>query len=331
MRALRLLLVVVALLATGCAAAVPPGALSAPQPRPGPAVHGRSCFGAAALAAPRGGCVRATRSGHLTPSAARAPFDRSRAYPSVSGKGSCFAVEPAFQLRTCVFGARKARTSVALIGNSHAAQWLPAVELIAAQEGWRVTTYFASQCALADVVQGFRPASAGQACLAWSRAVVDRVTHSDVDLVLISNKLSRGVPGLDLAASAVRFRSGYERVLRGLLQGGVPIVGIRDTPSPAFPVPACLAAHPHDYRACDGLRSVWLPTEPLVGAVAAVRDPRVVLADLTDRICEGKTCTAVVGGVPVYFDLSHLTATYARTLAPFLRATIVEALAGRGA
>jgi hypothetical protein len=314
-RVLRLLLVVT-LLTTGCAAA----GLSAPR-------IDRTCFGAAALAAPAGRCVRDTRSGPLTPSAARAPFDRSRAYPSVSGGRSCFAVMPAFRLTTCVFGSPEARVSVALVGNSHAAQWLPAVERIAAQEGWRVTTYLSSQCALADLVQGFQPASTGRACLAWSRAVVDRVTHSDVDLVLMSNKLSRGVPGLDLAASAVRFRYGYERVLRGLLRTGVPIVGIRDTPSPAFQVPACLAAHPQDYRACSGPRSVWLPTDSLGWAVAAVRDPRVVMVDLTDHICERETCAAVVGGVPVYFDVSHLTATYAETLAPYLRAAIDTALA----
>jgi hypothetical protein len=47
---------------------------------------------------------------------------------------------------------------------------------------------------------------------------------------------------------------------------------------------------------------------------------------MTDYLCDGETCSAAVGGVPVYFDVSHLTATYARTLAPYLRAEITRVL-----
>ena len=315
MRALRLL--VVGALLAGCTAA---GGRAQP-----PATGRAGCFGAAALAHP-GSCPPSTRSGPLTPAAAQAPHDRSRAYPSVSHGPSCLAVEPDFRLTTCTFGPAAARTQVALIGNSHAAQWLPAVEVIAAQRGWRVTTYLASQCALADVVQGFRPAAAGRACLAWTWAVVDRVVATRPDLVLMSNKVSRGARGLTLPESRLRFRAGYEHVLRPLAAHGLTVVGIRDTPSPAFQVPACLVAHPDDYGACSGPRSVWLTPEPLVASVAALHDPRVSLVDLTDRICPTSTCAAAVGGVPVYFDVSHLTATYARTLAPYLAEAIDRAL-----
>ena len=50
-------------------------------------------------------------------------------------------------------------------------------------------------------------------------------------------------------------------------------------------------------------------------------------ADLTDHICDGETCRAVNGGVITYFDGSHLTATYAHTLAPYLDAPIRRLLA----
>ena len=72
--------------------------------------------------------------------------------------------------------------------------------------------------------------------------------------------------------------------------------------------------------------------------IAAMHDPAVTVADLTDHICQDNRapavrykpppgdghdgasyiCPAAIGGVPVYFDATHLTTTYARTLAPYL-------------
>ena len=50
------------------------------------------------------------------------------------------------------------------------------------------------------------------------------------------------------------------------------------------------------------------------------------LVDLTDHICGPTVCSAVTGGVITYFDASHLTATYAATLAPYLAPVIERAL-----
>jgi hypothetical protein len=36
----------------------------------------------------------------------------------------------------------------------------------------------------------------------------------------------------------------------------------------------------------------------------------------------------VVGGVPVYYDQTHMTATYAKTLAPYLEPYLVKAIRG---
>ena len=93
---------------------------------------------------------------------------------------------------------------------------------------------------------------------------------------------------------------------------------VRDTPAPGKAIPDCVAQHEADHAACDGTRSAWLPREPAVEGVKNVDDPDIHLIDLTDHICAKEVCHAVTGGVITYFDSSHLTATYARTLAPYL-------------
>jgi hypothetical protein len=66
----------------------------------------------------------------------------------------------------------------------------------------------------------------------------------------------------------------------------------------------------------------------VLAAVRSVDDPDVVALDLNDHICTDHTCPAVVGGVVVYFDGSHLTATYARTLAPYLAPALLKSARG---
>ena len=44
--------------------------------------------------------------------------------------------------------------------------------------------------------------------------------------------------------------------------------------------------------------------------------------------CTSTDCPAVIGGVIAYFDASHMTPTYARSIAPFVDAEIVVALDG---
>jgi hypothetical protein len=51
---------------------------------------------------------------------------------------------------------------------------------------------------------------------------------------------------------------------------------------------------------------------------AAELDPRARIVDMTDLYCDETMCPPVIGGVVVYRDGTHLTGTYARTLAPYL-------------
>ncbi|MGZ4594288.1 MAG: acyltransferase family protein, partial [Actinomycetes bacterium] len=51
----------------------------------------------------------------------------------------------------CRFGAPHGRTVVALIGDSHAAQWLPAMDRLAKERGWQLWFWAKSACPMTDV------------------------------------------------------------------------------------------------------------------------------------------------------------------------------------
>ena len=53
-------------------------------------------------------------------------------------------------VKVCHFGDPTASVDVALVGNSHATQWLPALQRIAMAEHFRVTTYLSEKCFATD-------------------------------------------------------------------------------------------------------------------------------------------------------------------------------------
>jgi hypothetical protein len=63
---------------------------------------------------------------------------------------------------------------------------------------------------------------------------------------------------------------------------------------------------------------------PKVNARAAEEVGGVRLIDPTSEVCLEKTCPAVIGDVLVYRNGAHLTATYVRTLTPWLAEHLPE-------
>jgi hypothetical protein len=50
----------------------------------------------------------------------------------------------------------------------------------------------------------------------------------------------------------------------------------------------------------------------------------VTVGDLTRYFCTTTVCPAAIGSVPVYFDGSHLSSTYAASIAPYLEPWVMH-------
>lgn len=272
--------------------------------------------------------------GPVVPSPVLALGDKSRAYADVSGGKNCWSSEPRYRLVRCTFGGNRTAAPVVLFGNSHAGQWLPAVQRVATAHRRPVRTYLASRCAASEVRQDFATEESSQACLVWTRKAAEAIIASDPALVVLSNRMSLQVDGVDRLASADAYAEGYRAVLQRFNRAGVPVVVLADTPAAVDAgvfeaIPDCLRREGETSTACDGTPDTWIqPREdPAARAVRDLGSDGVRFADLNRYVCSGTTCPAVVGRVVVYFDNSHLTATYARTLSPALAAVLDPVLA----
>jgi peptidoglycan/LPS O-acetylase OafA/YrhL len=220
----------------------------------------------------------------------------------------------------CVFGDPAGTRTVVLLGDSHAQQWLGALDSAARQQQWRVVPLTKAACPVADVAV-VNPTLKREytECSQWRSQALDAVVAMRPDLVLVSQ--SDSVPGasFDNGLWAQRTVVTLER----LRSQGLRVAFLRDTPFPRGDVPACVEQHLDDVRACGVARAdayhaseVFAERHRLVDAAVEAAGIRSV--EPAPWLCTSTFCPVVVGDELVYRDDSHVTDTYSRTLAPML-------------
>ncbi len=279
------------------------------------------CAGAAAMA-PGADCDTSSDD-DLILSPVEAADDKPAAY-----EDGCWESPPFEGTTTCHYGEQDADTRVALVGNSHAGNLLRPLQDLAEKNGWSVTTVVASQCPTSDISWEFDTPQDSEGCHAWGQRVLDEVDEGDFDLVVTSQLTPFDAADVAPAKSDEAVADGYSRYLEDLTATGTPTLVVRDMPYPkntVASVPDCLAEDGGSAE-CDGERSEWLAPDPLYEAAEKIEDPALSTADLTGYACTEDTCPAVIGDVVAYFDASHLTATFSRTLAPYLEKAVDASL-----
>jgi peptidoglycan/LPS O-acetylase OafA/YrhL len=231
----------------------------------------------------------------------------------------------------CTFGDPPGRTTVALVGDSKAMQWLPALEQAAATRGWRIVTYGKSSCAFSDAPAALAGAAYPQ-CDAWNRAVTAALAADPPDVVVTSGVAASAWTGSGTARQALV--DGYASRWSTLADAGVPVVVVGDSPVSPDDLDVCAARHPTELTRCSFdtasavARSGLAVQRDAVAAASAASatGAAVHLLDLTPLICPGEQCPVVIGHVAVHRAGDHVTATYAATLAPQVAAAVEDAL-----
>lgn len=286
---------------------------------------GDDCFGAAALSE---SCDEPQTVKAAFESVAPAPIAAKVDKPVVY-EDDCFASQSTdFQQRpVCSYG--DGDTKVALVGNSHAAQWFPAVEEIAEDNGWTLDTYVANRCAIMGEPQEFDSETKIEGCEELGHWVTEQFKKEDYDLVISSNRQSSAVEGYELEDSAEPAQEAYEQILQTWADTGAQVAVIKDTPWPGQSldnVPDCVASNSSEPGECSGKSEDWIPMDPQVDAVEALDDPDIVQVSMNDQLCADDRCYAVVGGILAYWDHSHLTATFAQSLSGKLESRMEDAV-----
>jgi hypothetical protein len=288
--------------------------------------------GAAALLTDPKNAIATDRADSITPDPLTARDDLPDLYAR-----DCQSNYTEFVPTPCEFGDPQGKVTVALVGDSRAAQWAPAVQELARTQGWRVLTITKAGCAFGDVqiVKG----APGQelpytSCTQWNAAVMKLLTepggrfHPDFVvtsafspyLSSVNGKVQRG------PANQAALIAGFRKTWIALNQAGVPVVALRETPYMAKDVAECVSAHRDQLSQCTRLRARALtPAHIMQPAGQGLLKSGTAVIDLTlTGVCPVARCPVVIGNVLVYRDTHHLTATYSRSLAPFLSKALAQ-------
>ena len=268
------------------------------------------CFGANAVEHPSCGDPRAVPAELPT---AFASTDYADTTLGDCGQG--ITVAPIVDSFECSFGDPNSDRLVVIIGDSHAGHWLPAFQSI--DSTTHIVSMLRSSCPFTEVT----PLEGGvfqEKCEQWKQAVRERVRELRPDVVVVASLTPAGyaVAGFELGPEDA-VEEGYAKELKGLGESGAQVVVLKDTPYMAFDVPQCLGGTSGG-SGCPLDRATALDAnyDPLWAAVGEV--PGVSGVDLTDVLCDAKTCYSVTGDVIIFRDRHHFTATFARSMAPAL-------------
>ncbi|GAA2734073.1 acyltransferase family protein [Pedococcus aerophilus] len=197
-----------------------------------------------------------------------------------------------------------ASRTVVVVGDSHAEQWLAALQPTARAQGWRLVALLKGGCSFGDA------ASREGECGAINAAATDYLLRHRPDLVVtVSTAAHR-------STAAERLVGGYPAAVRALTGRGIPVVGLRDNPRWTFGVVGCVLEEGDSSPRCRAPVTRKLAAANPADALAGTDGFASI--DLTDHICPEGVCPPSVGNVWVYLDDNHLTRTYAATLAPVL-------------
>ena len=232
----------------------------------------------------------------------------------------------------CATGDTASTTTVALVGDSHAAMWSPAFQQIAEQRRWRLETLTKAGCPLLDLPI-INPIVGREytECEQWRGQITARLRAEHPRLIVLSVMRRYGA-GHGWAAGFTSYDPSWidslTRLVQQLRGTGAQVLMLGPVPDPhTLVVPDCLSRHLDDATACAPPRSKAVNEPGIAAEFGATQSGGGHYADVTELFCTADRCPVIVGNTLVYLDSNHLTQEYSRLLAPAIGALADRALA----
>ncbi len=271
-----------------------------------------TCFGALTSAT----CVNPALANKVIPDAGFGNADKP-------GHDNCFVQLNESDVVACHFGSKAVNApKIALIGDSHAYQYIEVMIALAKKNGWALTTYLKGACPWNTTPIGGPSIAFTDSCSTWLgnlKTTLAKAPKYDAIFVGALHSTpyitSSSDPTKEIAAGFVK---AWQQAK------GAPIVTLDDNPDFLTDPNKCLRLSPA--KDCTEARSAVLPkVDPI--AVAA-QSAGATIVDLTDKYCSSTRCFSVIGGANVYRDQDHLTVTWTMTLATVIGGELQQTLSG---
>lgn len=208
----------------------------------------------------------------------------------------------------CTYGP-KSSTKIVLFGDSHAAQWMPVLEDLAYKKNFTLVSLTKSACPGPAVLKVESGNYKNADCAQWRKNSIARIQAMKPLAVIVSGMQHFEVPS-GYSSRGEWWRDGQAKTFAALQGSSDHLIYMADTPHPLRDIPSCIAAGRLDK--CN-------TTEPSV----AFFSPGWQQINPTSWFC-AQTCPAVIDGVVVYRDASHISVMAAKKTEPQLLSTLLS-------
>lgn len=256
---------------------------------------------------------------NLTPSMRDTAYERSAVYTD----DCALTMTGTVQTQPCLYGDKDAERTVVLFGDSHVAQWFPALDAVARAHHWKLYSFTKNACKISQITIEWN-GGPYSTCDDWRAVTIEKIRKMKPELVITSSSNSAKLYGEGDMAEV--WGKGQAETYRMLQEGGTRVLTVLDNPWPKNNAVDCAVAHPDSLSDCARHRSEADRKPEVTQAIreaAAAED--VTILDPYDWICAPSgTCPTVVGNTMVYRDFGHLADGYVEALTPVVEEYLLE-------
>ena len=232
---------------------------------------------------------------------------------------------------TCAYGSVNATPTIVLIGDSHAAQWFPALEAMANHRHWRLIPMTKAACPALDMpVRNETLRRRYSECEVWRKSAIQYIERVRPELVVMASASTYH------ADPEIRSKA-LTSLISEIGSSARQVVVIRDTPTPGFNVPVCLARAA--WRGQDSQQScafsrgksetdtVWHEAQSKAERSAVANFAQARYLDLSDALCPTDQCKVFDGKTVMFSDAHHLSASFVASLSTLFERAVETSFA----
>lgn len=266
------------------------------------------------------------------------PLDEAASAEPIIVRNGCHLSRTGLQSKPCVYGDTSSTTNVVLFGDSHAAYWFPALDLISREQHWRLVDLTKDGCPAAEVnvAAWFRHGGPYPECTDWRRSAMAQIVALHPALVIMTEARyleepeARALAGVP-AGHGSAWLNGVAATFGFLHRSATHVVFISDVPTPTRSAPTCVSLHPSNVQHCDTSLSAAIRLPGVKDDERAVAEGmNVDWVDPTSWFCAPTTCPVIVGNLLVYRNIAHMEPAWSRFISPVLADAIVPVMRAGG-
>lgn len=215
----------------------------------------------------------------------------------------------------CEFGDSAGTKTVMLVGDSHAANWFPALNTASKISGFKMLSRTKSSCGLLDLQLSVGDGTANQSCLEWRDSIFSEIQQRQPDLLIVAQiaPLNQDLylNSQNRQNQNQQYRASVVQELGRLIGVTDQVLFVDDIPRLTFEPSKCLKTFAPDSCLSNRQEFEVPPTHLYKESVSNLKS-----VNFNDLICSVQKCSATNPSGIVFRDSHHLTEAFSRSLAP---------------